>query len=137
MDIKFDFDMHELERSLDQLPVRLRRKSRTMAVRAGARVLVKAMKAKLRPNRRTGNLWRSIVAVTTPRGQGFFTKGPIIVGVKRTSSFYAHHVEFGHGRAAAQPFMRPAIAESSQEVVNAMGKKMGEAIEAEARKLSR
>ena len=63
-------------------------------------------------------------------------------GKTRIATKYSHLVEFGHakkggGTVAAEPFLRPAFAATSQQCAATLGAVLGRKIEIEATRLSR
>jgi HK97 gp10 family phage protein len=53
---------------------------------------------------------------------------------RRKASRYAHLIEYGSSRQAAQPFLRPALDEKSHEVIQVMADAMRSGIEREVRR---
>lgn len=128
--------IRNIRASLDALPNELLRSSEKAVLRAGAKPIEKAAKAKAPV--RDGTLKKSIgTNVKTVNGVTSARVGPR-TGVKgRSLGFrknkkgvmterfadpnkYSHLVEFGTSHSPAKPFIRPAIDTASGEVVDAM-----------------
>ena len=128
---QFVFGAKEIERMLRQLPEKVARKVVVGGLRAGARVLVKGMKARV-PGR-TGKLKQSITvssAAKVTKGRGL-----VAVGFKKPVSRRAHLTEFGTEHSPAKPFMRPALDQDGPQAISKVGEFLGKGIEREARKL--
>lgn len=85
---------------------------------------------------RPGNLRRSIRSLTFRRSAAVFV-GPKIdkTGSGGVDGYYAHWVEFGTESQAPQPFVRPAVAETSGAVLGIMARSLKKKIEAHAQSL--
>ena len=128
---QFVFGAKELERMLRQLPEKVARKVVVGGLRAGARVLVKGMKARVPV--RTGKLKQSITVSSAAKvTQG---RGLVSVGFKKPVSRRAHLTEFGTEHSRAEPFIRPALDQDGPRAITAVGEFLGKGIEREARKL--
>lgn len=135
----------ELERAFKRLPKKLGERAVLNATRAGARVVAKEAK-RLAPTGKTGDLKRGIAARTIPKSKR--TKDALVdVTVKGPAAFRAHFIEFGRGPftiqegrfkgtavgpAPAQPFLRPAAANTKRDAIRKMGEIMGAQVEKQA-----
>ncbi len=119
----------EMDSLLAELGPRVAKRVAGNAMRAGARVIRREARRRVRV--RTGALKRSIV-VRAGR-----EPGTAVVGFLRPTSRRAHLVEFGTRHSPARPFMRPAIDETANEVIEKIGERMFAGIEREAEKLLR
>ena len=121
--------LQELDKALSQLEPRLRNKHMTRALRAGAKIIQKDMKARAPVD--TGNLkrWIRVGARLTPRqkrnsrreiqGAAKFIYAGAVRGESRDDgAFYAHFVEFGTATQPPQPFGRPAVDSNRLSVLN-------------------
>ena len=114
----------ELEQTLKEMGPKIAVRIGDKALREGARVIVREAK-RLAP-RRTGALRKSIAAVKgrDPRPE----MRSVVVGFKKPGRRYAHLVEFGTSRAAAQPFLRPALDTQAKEALNTITEVLAEGI---------
>jgi HK97 gp10 family phage protein len=134
----------ELQKLLDQLPVKIEKNIMRSALRAGARVIANEAKAIVPVD--DGDLKRSIRTGSSAK------RGKVIAYVRaggKKGSFYAHMVEFGtaahlivpknrkslsiggqqvsaahHPGAQAKPFMRPAFDNKANEAIVAVGEQI-------------
>ena len=128
---QFVFGAKELERMLRQLPEITAKKVVVGGLRAGARVLVKGMKARVPV--KTGKLKQSITVSSAAKvTQG---RGLVSVGFKRPTSRRAHLTEFGTEHSRAEPFIRPTLDQDGAQAITKVGEFIGKGIEREARKL--
>ena len=153
-----DFDVNgieKLEKEFKNLDQKVGTKLIKKANRAGAKILLKEMKARVPVG--TGTLKKSLgILVGKMKGKGSRLK----VGARRGKNqkhdgFHAHFIEFGtvahfikkkgegvlsifgkvfgkeieHPGSKAKPFMRPAADAKASEVVQAIGKELGKLIE--------
>lgn len=130
--------LRSLRKSLADLPKELMKAAEVSTLRAGAKPIASAAKAKVPTN--TGALKKSIgINVAKGKGSQIRTarvgpragfRGPSL-GFKKdkkgsvrerfvTPNKYVHLVEFGSSRSAAKPFIRPAIDTSQGQVIDAM-----------------
>lgn len=147
----------ELAKLLRTLPDKVADKLMKNATLAGGRRLAKAIKNKAPVD--TGRLRDSIKSKLDRTSKYTFT---VNIGPTGKGRFYAHLVEFGsaphvikskrkrvlsngqeifgkivkHPGTAAQPFMRPALDESADDVIKHVSKNLGRGIEREAKKLA-
>ena len=135
----------ELNRAITRLAPELQRAAESAVLRAGAKPIATAAKAKAPVGRgkHRGLLKKSIGAnVKKVRGEtsariGARTGWKVEVGEKTVTtgvlfkkrkkkkvykdpSKYSHLVEFGTSHSAAQPFIRPAVESTQSQVVGAM-----------------
>ena len=135
----------ELNRAITRLAPELQRAAESAVLRAGAKPITQAAKAKapIGKGKHKGLLKKSIGSnVKKVRGQtsarvgartGWkvelgektFTTGRIFKKsrkkkVYKDPSKYSHLVEFGTSHSAAQPFIRPAVESTQSQVVGAM-----------------
>lgn len=137
----------EIEKLLMQLPDKPAKKALDAGLRAGGNIIKKeaidrAPVLKGGPRVVTyrgkkrllipGLLKKSIVVSSDGIGQN-----GINFKVKVTKlAFYAHFVEWGTKKMAAQPFMRPALESKANEAIDKMRNITAKRIEAEAMKLA-
>lgn len=120
-------------RVLDDLPRKLSARLLTRALRKGANVLRK--EARRRAPKRSGNLRRSIrIRISKAQRRGLAGAAGVQVYVSR-GAFYGAFLEFGSARQPAHPFLRPAFDATDSAMVDAIGKQLGDDIEAVARAL--
>ena len=131
-------------RDLAKVDNRAGRKVMRQALTVAAKPIVRDAKAKVA--KRSGNLRRSIGAVS-PKGSG--TKVSVKVGPRtggKWKGFHGHLVEFGHalvrggkviGHVPAKPFMRPAWDTNKGGVLRTIGREIGPRIEKEAARLAK
>lgn len=113
--------MDEIRRMLEGL-VEKKGKAENKALRSGA-LVVKAAAAIRAPRSRSQNkehLADNIIVsnVRTEDGQKYILVGP--QRGDRNKFFYGKFLEFGTSKRPARPFMGPAMAESTVQVVQAM-----------------
>lgn len=130
--------MEELLKALGPRPAA---RAGDKALRAAARPIIDAAKA-LAPVR-SGALRRSIVwkPNTSIRSQKSGERSGLI-GIRRPAGSHAHLLEFGHlavngVHVAPRPFMRPAFDAQYNAALEALGKVLGDSIEAEAAALNK
>lgn len=117
--------LKELDTFLKRLPKELHRKAYRSVLSTGARVIAK--NAKNHVNDDTGLLRKSIgIKVLSKTKNPRAIIGPKL-GVTGTkdgkairATYYAKNVEQGTAHSEAQPFMRPAVDESGNEVMRKM-----------------
>ena len=145
--------IREAMRALRKLPADVERRAVMDALRAGAAVLVKGMRRRV--PKRTRRLARAI----TVRSRG---AGMLVIGFRRPDSGRAHLIEFGtaphtirvrrrqvlssgdqsfgeeveHPGARPHPFIRPTLAEDSDEAIRAVSARLGRNVERIAIELS-
>jgi HK97 gp10 family phage protein len=122
----------ELKRKLDTLPVNVARRVLPKASQEGAKVLRR--EARRRAPRREGTLRRGLSYMRKKRMPK--TAASYIVGLTR-KAFYGMFIEFGTKHIPAKPFLRPALDEEKDKIINAMREKLRAGIEREAAKLGR
>ncbi len=145
--------MRELNRTLERLPKELIRSSENAVLRAGAKPIEKAAKAKVTTD--TGLLKKAIgIRVKKVNGVNSARIGPRTgfkgksLGKRKdkkgveTERFqdpnkYSHLVEFGTSHSAAKPFIRPAIDTAQGQVVEAMGAGLEKHLDRTAARLRR
>ena len=119
----------ELNRAITRLAPELQRAAESAVLRAGAKPITQAAKAKapIGKGKHKGLLKKSIGSnVKKVRGQTSARVGARTGwkvdedGVKKDPSKYSHLVEFGTSHSAAQPFIRPAVESTQSQVVGAM-----------------
>jgi len=115
----------EMEAALKDFGPKVASRLGDRALRAAARPIIKD--AKLRVPVRTGELRRSITAVTASRGRRD-NQRQVQIGFKRPTSARAHLVEFGTSKMAAQPFMRPALDTQAAAALQAMAETLADGI---------
>jgi len=118
-----------IQRALSRLPDELQRSGEAAALRAGAKPVTRAAKAKAPTD--SGLLKKSIGQnVKRIRGVRTARIGPRLGWGKEVPrngktvfsdpAKYSHLIELGTSHSAAQPFIRPAIDSTRSEVVSAM-----------------
>lgn len=112
----------ELLGRLRTLAVRLEREAAPAAVNAGLEVLAAGVRA--RTPVRTGALLAAEV-VTDPSDRRGYVSGSVSV-----TSDHVAAVEFGTGRQAAEPFLRPAFEQDSPAAAEAVARTLGSSLEA-------
>lgn len=128
--------MRELQTALEKLPKELRRTAESAALRGGMEPVRKAAKGNLAKSKDTG-LLQSALGLTvrkTRKGQltarvgarSGFKKSVTRKGRKKPEmadpTKYAHLVEYGTSRAPAQPFIRPALDSSQDQITDGLAK---------------
>jgi len=128
--------LSRLQRSLDQLPNRLRETALKNASAAGARVI--RNEAKQRVPVETGQLRKNIVVARTikQKGRKRRIRGAVFVGIRGAARYYAHLVEFGTSKLSARPFLRPALDQKAPEALRAIAEKLAKEIDKQARRLT-
>lgn len=138
--------LKELNKILEQLPIKLQKRAVRKALRAGSRPIIQ--KARSLAPVDTGALKKSIIYAQrrdpTRGAIGFLKssvagKGKQNTGSekKRVPSKYAHLVEFGTSRAPAQPFMRPALDSAGNDAIKKITEVLIKEVEIEALRTSR
>lgn len=107
----------EMEALLKDLGPKIASRLGDKALRAAAKPIVREAK-RLVPVR-TGELRKSIVAVASKRGRQADER-LVEIGFKPPASRRAHFIEYGTSRAAAHPFIRPAMDARASEALNEM-----------------
>lgn len=145
--VKHAFELHglkELAETLKQLPAAVAETALSEAVEEGGRPVLDAARAKA--PERVGNLKLALNMKTVVYPQSKVATA--IIGPRSRTAGYAHLVEFGSGpRETAdgksrgimppQPFLRPAIDETRQQSLKAVGRVLGAAIEREGNRLAK
>lgn len=128
--------LRELRANLLKLTDRTAKNVLNRAVNAGARII--RDEAKQNAPVDSGKLKRNIITAKrrAPKGSANF-----VVTVREKgkaddpkNAFYARFLEFGTAKFPAAPFMAPAFENKKREAIQAIGKALGEGIEAEAKK---
>lgn len=135
----------DLEKALRAVGKKAAREAALVAVQHAAQPIVDAAKA-LAP-KDTGALRDSIGWRVKPYRRG--DRALAVIGPQskyrggdgRQPAKYAHLAEFGHAKAgggtvAAKPFMRPAIAQASNEAMRTLGETFGVALKIKAEQLA-
>lgn len=121
-----------MARVLRALPGKIEGRLLANAVRAGARVVRKAAKARVPV--KTGKLRDSLMVKKVRQRQS--SSVLVIVGPKWPEGAHGHLVEFGTKHSAAKPFLRPAFDEKAGEALDKIGDTLGRGIERAAAKLA-
>jgi len=110
--------LEELISKLNGLPDKLETKVVRAAIRKGAILMRDKARDKVPVD--TGTLKKSIKIRNNRSEKGIisFKIGPTSDKKKGTDVFYGRFVEFGTSKMAAKPFMRPALDESENEVLD-------------------
>lgn len=124
----------ELDAVLKRLPDKISEKVLVAAVRAGATVVAKDMKRRVRV--RFGKLRDSIVVRKAPRKKYGRRKGLVVIGFLKPTSRRAHLIEFGTRHSPAFPFIRPALAANGGEAIDTIGHKLARDVDRAAEKLA-
>lgn len=128
----------ELQRSLNQLPDKLRDNAMKNAAAAGARLIRDEAKRLVPVD--TGNLRDDIVVARQVKVRGMRRKlkiaGRVFLGIRGDSRFYSHLVEFGSSRLSPRPFFRPALDAMAPQALKVIGEKLAKEIHRAAGKLS-
>lgn len=128
---------NDLLREIDALPLKLRKGAELSVLRAGAGLIRTSAKSFATRSKDSGALGKSIaLTINGKTGSKTARVGPLKnfkVTVTRTNKKtgkkytveaapqkYSHLVEYGTSRTPAQPFMRPAIDATQNQVVAAM-----------------
>lgn len=132
MKMTFAVDTAALEKALAALPSQMRKSSLQAAARAGMKQV--AARAKALAPEDTGEMKRGI-AVGTGKGGG---SGRVraVVYIKGPAYRRAHLAEFGTARAAAQPFLRPALEQAHGAAVKAAAETLEKHLAKNAAKLA-
>lgn len=119
----------ELQRALDELPMKLEKNLVRGAIRASAKPIADDAKKRVPvlqiPDGRriAGALRKSIRARGVNYRGGMLTGGVTAGGsnkaAKKGDTFYARFIEFGTAKMAARPFLRPAIARQTPAAIEA------------------
>lgn len=144
--------LKEIEEVLKKLPENMAKRATYGALRAGAAVIAKAARAKVKanPSIDSGLLEKNITSRARRRSKkgsavvsvGIHRKAAQVVRkgrkkpVKVVPSRYAHLVEFGTEHSPAEPFMRPALDEQVGVAAEKVKEGLARAVEREARKLA-
>lgn len=123
----------EMEALLKKLGPAVASKVVRSATRAGAQVV--AAEAKRLVPVRTGELGAAITVVQVGEDD-VNLRAESRVGFFKPTSRRAHLTEFGTAKAAAKPFLRPALDAKAGEAIQEMAKVTGKGIAREARKLA-
>lgn len=126
--------------TLIKLSERVNSEGINKALKAGAHIVFKEMRrqATIDPQRRTGNLYKSIKTgkvMKTVRNTNYATEKYIKIGTKEEAlggyAPHAHLVEYGHGGPAPappHPFVRKAFDTKQEEALAAMKQALQETI---------
>ena len=118
----------EFEQMLKALPPAVSSRVGQDAVRAGARVIAKRMRENIRG--------RGLILSGRMLASVKVTDGDKVVGARvayaGSASFYARFSEFGTSHQSPAAWARPAVDEAAGAAIDAMGIRMGQAIEAAA-----
>jgi HK97 gp10 family phage protein len=145
--------LREMQRTLDRLPRELIKSSESAVLRAGAKPIEKAAKAKVPVGtgllkKSIGNRVKKVDGSTSARiGPRTGFKGRSL-GMKKNKAGvasekfadpnkYSHLVEFGSSRSPAQPFIRPAIKAAQSQVMDAMAAGLDKHLTRTAARLAR
>ncbi len=109
------FDTKALLKTLNTLPQNIQKNVMVGAVRAGANV-VRDEARRLAPID-TGNLKKSLVSIRRKGDKNTIQFSVTPSKGKPNDGWYAHFLEFGTSKMAAQPFLRPAIESRQDEVL--------------------
>lgn len=134
--INTSIDSASLLKALKKFPENIQKNVMTGAVRAGAKVI--SGEAKSNVQIATGNLKKSIGIIK--RKSKDKTKIRFSVTPRRggkNDGFYSHMVEFGTSKMAAQPFMRPAFENQSDQSIKATKEYLAKRIDKEIAKAKR
>lgn len=136
-----------LEEALKLLPERTRGKLVTSAVRTGANVVKKEIKARApvgteptlrKRTKKNGEVVQADYGRLRDNIKTMLKKAEknvtISVGIGR--AYWGMFLEFGTSKMAARPFIRPAFDASKEAAVKKMGDQLGKGIEREAKKLA-
>lgn len=145
--VKQSFELHglkELAETLKQLPTAVAEASLAEAAEAGGRPILNAAQANAPED--LGNLKRSLdmKVVVYPASR----VATAIVGPRSREAPHAHFTEFGtatrstksganRGATPPRPFLRPAVDQTRQQSINAIGKVLGKSIEREGTRLAK
>jgi HK97 gp10 family phage protein len=114
----------ELEELLKKLPDEIAKKTVVNGLKAGGRLLVKGMKARVPV--KTGKLRDSIVVTTSRRSTK--GKGQAVIAFRKPVSRRVHLTEFGTKHAKAHPFIRPTLDTEGAAAIEAIGKALGSGV---------
>lgn len=152
MELKIQIEgLNELKQAFDLLPKRVAARAASKSVRAGAKPILKAAKAKVPKD--THNLENSIASKILNKNRDAMNVAAIIgprVKYRRVTNktsakyndkvndgFYGYFVEHGTRKMRARPWLRPAFDENKVAAQQAIVNTIGEAIQAEAQKFYR
>ena len=132
MSLGFDVDFNGfdgLSQKLDKLPRRVEGKIARKAIHSGGWVIVKEARSRIKS--RTGTLRKSIGTKAKRARRGVYR---VQVGARsgekvKHDGFYAGFVESGTKHAKKRPFLMPAFEAKLDEAVEAIAKRLREAIE--------
>ena len=137
--VKFQ-GLKELDRAINKLPQELQRKAYRSVLSTGARVIAKNAKRHVTVD--SGNLMESIgIRVNAKRDTPVAVIGSkrsakvTINGKVKSAVNYSKNVEYGTAHTAAQPFMRPAVNESANEVLSKMTRGLNRFMDRAVKKL--
>lgn len=109
-------NIKEFQKFFRSLPDRLGRRVERQALVASAKPIKEKMKDNLKRHVRTGNLIKSIKAVSAKKGRRKGGDVTVLVGAIKSSNirflpdgFYARFLEFGTSKQPPRPWARPAI----------------------------
>ena len=110
-------DSKKLLKALDKLPKNIQKNVMVGATRAGAKIV--SDEAKRLAPRDTGTLEKSIGITKrkSKRGQITFSVSPRKGG--KNDGFYGRFIELGTSKMIARPFLRPALENTPDEVLEA------------------
>lgn len=123
----------ELDRVLKKLPKQVRGKVLRQALMAGARVIAKAMRARVPEVTGVGK--KSIATRRDREGERGGASVAAKVGPLRRA-FYLMFREFGTSHQPARPWARPAFEESKRAALDKIGKALGKSIKKAAARLA-
>jgi len=126
--------LKEIQKALAKLPDELKRTTEMAALRDGAKPILQASKQYAKSSEDEGDLIKSL-GLNVRKGKSGSTKGiytarvgvrkgfsRVVNGKKKDPFKYAHLVELGTVHSQAQPFIRPAIDSSQNQIIPAMAK---------------
>jgi len=139
------FGDKRLERALRELPVRIQNKVARKALRAGAKVIGDEARARVAVSSertRPGRHLRDTIKVRAMKrsrakfGFNVQTGRRIELGIPPDEkSYYPFSLEYGTAKAAAQPYMRPALETKGPPALARIKQQIVSGIEIEAAKL--
>lgn len=131
----------EARSALKRLPPNVQRRVLRAAVRAGATVLRKEVRARApvgdeqsEYSKRYGTTRKNIRIIRLKRG---IPADAAAFRVDTGDAMQAYWYEYGTRHQPARPFFRPAVDQAWQRAVNAMKERLAAGIEREARKLAK
>lgn len=128
--------LRELSLALKELDGRVQKRIARSATAAGARVIAKEAKARVRVD--SGNVKKNIRTANLKPDQPGLQESVVGVRVKgktKDSAFYWTYLEFGTVKMAPKPFIRPAFETKKHEAVEAIKDRLSKRIDAEAKKI--